>query len=314
MSGMATNPSDPPSPSGDADPAPAAPAKPRRARSSASGSAAPRARTTKPKAAPAAPAYVDRGDAWCVVGAGPHGMSALKALLQNGIEADGYRARVRRRGQLELRRGEQPRLRVDAPDLEQAVHAVPGLPDARLLPRLPEPPSGEGVLRPLRRPLRPASRDPLRHRRRARRTRRRRPRVGRDRPRPRLGAGDDLPLRRPRRGQRAQLVAEDADLPGPGDLPRRDPALGRLQGCRRAARQARARRRCRQHRLRRRGRGRAERDPRLALDAARLLLQPQVHDRAPQRPGGRQPARAAPAPAACAACCSRRRWRSRSAT
>ena len=41
-------------------------------------------------AAPAAPAYVDRGDAWCVVGAGPHGMSALKALLQNGIEADGY--------------------------------------------------------------------------------------------------------------------------------------------------------------------------------------------------------------------------------
>jgi len=36
------------------------------------------------------PTFVDRGDAWCVVGAGPHGLSALKALLQNGIDADGY--------------------------------------------------------------------------------------------------------------------------------------------------------------------------------------------------------------------------------
>jgi cation diffusion facilitator CzcD-associated flavoprotein CzcO len=33
---------------------------------------------------------VDHGDAWCVVGAGPHGMSALKALLQHGVEAQGY--------------------------------------------------------------------------------------------------------------------------------------------------------------------------------------------------------------------------------
>ena len=36
------------------------------------------------------PAFVDRGGAWCVVGAGPHGLSALKALLQNGVDADGY--------------------------------------------------------------------------------------------------------------------------------------------------------------------------------------------------------------------------------
>jgi len=49
-----------------------------------------RRRATK-RAAPAPePAYVDRGDAWAVVGAGPHGLSALKALLQNGIAADGY--------------------------------------------------------------------------------------------------------------------------------------------------------------------------------------------------------------------------------
>ena len=33
---------------------------------------------------------VDRGGAWCVVGAGPHGLSALKALLQHGLDADGY--------------------------------------------------------------------------------------------------------------------------------------------------------------------------------------------------------------------------------
>ncbi len=32
----------------------------------------------------------DRGDAWAVVGAGPHGLSALKNLLQVGIDADGY--------------------------------------------------------------------------------------------------------------------------------------------------------------------------------------------------------------------------------
>lgn len=33
---------------------------------------------------------LDRGDAWCVVGAGPHGLSALKALLQSGVDADGF--------------------------------------------------------------------------------------------------------------------------------------------------------------------------------------------------------------------------------
>jgi len=32
----------------------------------------------------------DRGDAWAVVGTGPHGLSALKALLQLGIDADAF--------------------------------------------------------------------------------------------------------------------------------------------------------------------------------------------------------------------------------
>ena len=33
---------------------------------------------------------MDRRDAYAVIGAGPHGLSALKALLQNGIDADGF--------------------------------------------------------------------------------------------------------------------------------------------------------------------------------------------------------------------------------
>ncbi len=36
------------------------------------------------------PEPVDRGGAWCVVGAGVHGLSALKALHQHGIEADAF--------------------------------------------------------------------------------------------------------------------------------------------------------------------------------------------------------------------------------
>ena len=36
------------------------------------------------------PAHVDRGNVWAVVGAGAHGLSALKALLQNGIAADAF--------------------------------------------------------------------------------------------------------------------------------------------------------------------------------------------------------------------------------
>ena len=33
---------------------------------------------------------IDRGGAWALVGAGPHGLSALKNLLQLGLDADGY--------------------------------------------------------------------------------------------------------------------------------------------------------------------------------------------------------------------------------
>ncbi|MGE0818249.1 MAG: flavin-containing monooxygenase [Candidatus Nanopelagicales bacterium] len=71
---------------------PAQAPKPRRTRAAKTGEpgaapAAPRRRTAAKKAEPA---FVDRGEAWAVVGAGPHGLSALKALLQNGIEADGF--------------------------------------------------------------------------------------------------------------------------------------------------------------------------------------------------------------------------------
>ena len=47
-------------------------------------------RARKRAAAPAPAEPVDRGDAWAVVGAGPHGLSALKALRQHGIAADGF--------------------------------------------------------------------------------------------------------------------------------------------------------------------------------------------------------------------------------
>ena len=90
MSGMATTPSDPVGP---ADPAASElpPPAPRRTRArSSSGSRGPPALPVARLGAARAPAHVDRGGAWCVVGAGPHGMSALKALLQNGIEADGF--------------------------------------------------------------------------------------------------------------------------------------------------------------------------------------------------------------------------------
>jgi len=50
-----------------------------------------RARTRRRAAAPVEPAEpIDRSESWAVVGAGPHGLSALKALRQHGIAADGF--------------------------------------------------------------------------------------------------------------------------------------------------------------------------------------------------------------------------------
>ena len=70
------------------------------------------------------------------------------------------RRRLRARGrpgrELELRRGELPRLRVHPPDLHQAVHPVPRLPDAGRLPRLPLALAGPPLLPALRRAFRPA--------------------------------------------------------------------------------------------------------------------------------------------------------------
>ena len=36
------------------------------------------------------PDEIDRTDTWCVIGTGPHGLSALKALLENGIPAEAF--------------------------------------------------------------------------------------------------------------------------------------------------------------------------------------------------------------------------------
>ncbi|MDA8435187.1 MAG: FAD-dependent oxidoreductase [Actinomycetales bacterium] len=79
-------------PSTEPDATTSAPARRRRTAASPAAvptAVAPTAAGQSPEAA-AAPGFVDRGGAWCVVGAGPHGLSALKALLQNGIEADGF--------------------------------------------------------------------------------------------------------------------------------------------------------------------------------------------------------------------------------
>jgi len=85
------------------DPSPVDPPaqRPRRRVESATGAGAgatpsvpaprrPRAPRKSNSPAPVRDEPVDRGGAWCVVGAGPHGLSALKALLQHGVDVDGF--------------------------------------------------------------------------------------------------------------------------------------------------------------------------------------------------------------------------------
>jgi cation diffusion facilitator CzcD-associated flavoprotein CzcO len=78
------------------DPDPTPPAQSSRRRAAAAHSteptepAKPARRRRTATAKPAEPAVVDRDGAWCVVGAGVHGLSALKALHQHGIEADAF--------------------------------------------------------------------------------------------------------------------------------------------------------------------------------------------------------------------------------
>ena len=260
MSGMARRPT-PLRP----DPAPA----PRRARPATTRHAPPTARR------PAAPAFVDRGDAWCVIGAGPHGLSALKALLEAGFDADCYERESDVGGNWNI----------DARNsrIYRSIHLISSRPFTQY-PDFPMPDSFADY--PCHRQVkgyfgRYADHFGLREH------------ITFDNDVLRVepvddGARWDVTVRdRVRRGATRRydgvVVAnghnwspEDADYEGLDAFARRGPALRGLQGLRRAARQAGAHRRRRQHRLRPRGRGRAERRAHVPLDPARLLLQPQV--------------------------------------
>ena len=85
------------------------------------------------------------------------------------------RARDERRRRLELAAQPQPDLREHAPDLVQAVHAVPGLPDAGRVAGLSESRPGQRLPAALHRTLRAARAHLVRHRGQLDRARRRRP-------------------------------------------------------------------------------------------------------------------------------------------
>ncbi len=134
-----------------------------------------------------------------------------RRLLRAG---DGRRRRV------ELAPRPQSRLRQHPSDLVEAVHPIPGLPDAGLVAGLPASHPGPRVSRALRRALRAARPHLVRHRGHQGRGGRRRA-LERDGQRcPRRGIGPDPALRRGDRRQRAQLVAEAARVRGTGRFQR----------------------------------------------------------------------------------------------
>ena len=204
-----------------------------------------------------APVY-DRGDTVCVIGAGASGLTAIKNLTRARVRRRLLRAGDRRRRRLELAARPQPGLRQHAPDLVEAVHPVPGLPDAGRLAGLPAPHPGAGLPRALRRPLRPA-----------RRTSGSAPRWSRS-SRPTDDRWDVTtrstgglrrrahpPVRRRGGRQRAQLVAEAAPTyEGLDDFRGEVIHASAYKDAAQLRGQQGAGRRRRQHRLRHRGRGR----------------------------------------------------------
>ena len=160
---------------------------------------------------------MDRTGAYAVIGAGPHGLSALKALLQNGIDADGFEREAEVGGNWNFGAGNSR--------VYQSTHLISSkpftqFPDFPMPDRFPDFPSHPqvkeyfGLIRPALRPHRP---DPVRHRRREHRSGRRRGDLAGHRRR--AATGRRRPgLRRRRHRQRPQLEPEDARLPGPGGL------------------------------------------------------------------------------------------------
>ena len=90
---------------------------------------------------------------WINAGTG----KAVELLVRRQVHVVGVHSlteRDRRRGRVELAPRPQPGLCHDASDLVEALHAVPGLPDARLVAGLPAPQPGARLPRALRGPLR----------------------------------------------------------------------------------------------------------------------------------------------------------------
>ncbi len=136
---------------------------------------------------------MDRTGAYAVIGAGPHGLSALKALLQNGIDADGF--------EREAEVGGNWNFGAENSRVYQSTHLISSkpftqFPDFPMPDRFPDYPSHAQIKEyftsyarhfGLRRP------HPLRDRRRAGRAGRRRRHVARHDPRP----GQRRRVRRP---------------------------------------------------------------------------------------------------------------------
>ncbi len=202
------------------------------------------------------PVY-DRGDTVCVIGAGASGLAAIKNLARARLRRRLLRAGDRRRRRLELAARPQPGVRQHPPDLVEAVHPVPRLPDAGRLAGLPAPQPAAGLPRALRRPLRPAAAHLVRHRGGPGRAGRRRP-AGTSPPAAPAGTAPSAPTGTPpwwsptgTTGRRRCPAYEGLEE-FRGEVMH---AVG-VQGPDAAARHAGAGRRRRQHRLRHRGRGR----------------------------------------------------------
>ena len=99
---------------------------------------------------------------YAVIGAGPSGLSAARALQKAGIAFDGYEASRGVGGLWDIENPALDDVRVGAPHLVAHDDRVRRVPDG-LGCRLPEPPHAHPVLPRLRRPLRPHRALPLRH-------------------------------------------------------------------------------------------------------------------------------------------------------
>ena len=152
---------------------------------------------------------VDRTGAYAVIGAGPHGLSALKALLQNGIDADGF--------EREAEVGGNWNFGAENSRVYQSTHLISSkpftqFPDFPMPDRYPDYPSHAQIkeyFTSYARHFGLHGSHPLRDRRRAHRAGRRRSHLAGHDPRPcqRCGVHDGVRGRRHR--QRPQLESQD---------------------------------------------------------------------------------------------------------